>query len=332
MSSCGVFAKMPDDNSIENFEKQKTEKYVKYTYDKFSFRKVNKLSFEAFKYAFTGYLNMVEAGKIKANSLLTICDFTLSSNVKRLWTLDIQRHKVVFNTLVAHGMGTGEEFATAFSNTPDSHQSSLGFYITGENYMGDNGVSMKLHGVDGIFNSNAFDRAIVMHGAAYVSEQFARDNQRLGRSHGCPAVPAELAPGMIGKLENGSCLFIYYTSKKYLANSYWINNKIKNLPADANYMDLQMVETTNPRYKPDAVVVEPCKNTDNTYKIDAPTTTAAPKKQTKEAIEKKILDNVSAEDKLNYKVSVKTMVLSKEEVELLKKRKQINTPKPTEQK
>ncbi len=226
------------ETEIEISQQVKVERYTKYIYNKIKFSKVNKLSYEAFKYGFYGYLNMVEAGKINPNSLLTICDYTLSSNVKRMWVIDIHNKKVLFNTLVAHGMGTGEEFAIAFSNTEDSHQSSLGFYTTGETYEGNNGYSLKLHGVDGSFNSNAFDRAIVIHGAEYVCDEFAKCNNRIGRSHGCPALPVDIAPKVIDKIKDGTCFFIYHTAQKYIASSYWLRTKIKQLPQEADEIDL----------------------------------------------------------------------------------------------
>lgn len=236
------------ESEIENSIQSKTNRYIKNVYDKIKFGKFSKLSFEAFKYGFYGYLNMVEAGKINPGSLLTICDFTLSSNLKRMWVIDPKNYKVLFNTLVAHGMGTGEEFATAFSNTEDSHQSSLGFYVTGETYDGNNGYSLKLNGVDGLFNSKAYDRAIVIHGAEYVSDEFARGNKRIGRSHGCPALPVDIAPKIIDKVKNGTCLFIYHSSKNYLTSSYWLRNKIKQLPEDADRLELMAGNYNNPRF------------------------------------------------------------------------------------
>jgi L,D-transpeptidase catalytic domain len=249
-----VFA-LPGNNTNE-FKKQKTDAYIQYVYNKLSFKKVNKLSYAAFYKGFYGYLNIKEAGKIKSTALLTICDFTLSSNTKRLWVIDIQKKKVLFNTLVAHGMGTGEEFATKFSNTPDSHQSSLGFYLTGETYMGDNGYSLKLEGIDGAFNNNAFERAIVIHGADYVSASFAAGNNRLGRSHGCPALPREVSEPIINKIANNSCLFIYHTQKNYLKTSYWLNNSIENLPNEADLIDLMQPQNIDATWGSDKVKID----------------------------------------------------------------------------
>lgn len=217
---------------------EKTERYFHYLYQQIHFPKGHALSYEAFRYAVHGYFTMQEAGKLKPNALLTVCDFTLSGNQKRMWVIDLAAKKVLFNTLVAHGMGTGEEFARTFSNQENSHQSSLGFYVTGETYLGAHGLSLKLHGEDGLFNSNAFNRGIVVHAADYVSEEFARSHQRIGRSHGCPALPADIAPKVIEQIRDGSCLFIYHSSSAYLQASAWLRKEVRQLPQDADRIDM----------------------------------------------------------------------------------------------
>lgn len=187
-----------------------------------------KLNFEVFEKAFLGFQNLKKSQKLVSSAkLLSICDFSLSSNRKRLWVIDLDEKKVLFNTLVAHGKGTGEEFATNFSNTEDSHQSSLGFYVTEQTYNGDNGYSMRLFGMDRGYNDAALERCIVMHGANYVSENFIKSEKRLGRSWGCPAVSREMAQPIINKIKNGTCLFIYYPDEKYLASSKWLKNAEK---------------------------------------------------------------------------------------------------------
>lgn len=186
------------------------------------------LNFEVFEKAYLGFQNLKKSGKLQSTvNLLSVCDFSLSSNKKRLWVIDLDEKKVLFNTLVAHGKGTGEEFATNFSNTEDSHQSSLGFYVTEQTYNGDNGYSMRLFGMDRGYNDAALERCIVMHGANYVSENFIKSEKRLGRSWGCPAVSREMAQPIINKIKNGTCLFIYYPDEKYLASSKWLKNAEK---------------------------------------------------------------------------------------------------------
>jgi hypothetical protein len=238
-------------NNTENtadVNTSKVDKYIRFVYDKISFKKIQKLDYATFYKAYYGYLNIKEAGKVQGNALLTICDFSLSSNVKRMWVIDLAKKKVLFNNLVAHGMGSGEEFATRFSNTHESHQSSLGFYVTGETYQGENGYSCKLHGIDGAWNNNAFDRAVVIHGADYVSNAFASGNNRIGRSHGCPALPRELNGPIINKVANGSVLFIYHPTKSYLRTTYWLNNKVNKLPQEASFLDLIKQDVAAPRW------------------------------------------------------------------------------------
>lgn len=208
--------------------RQKVNQKADDVYNLINFGKEAPLSREVFRKAYMGYLNLKEADKLNKNeSVLSICDFSLSANVKRLWIIDLQSHKVLFHTLVAHGQGTGEEFAVNFSNRDNSHQSSMGFYVTQETYSGDNGYSLKLNGMDRGFNDRAYDRAIVMHGAEYVCESYVRGNQRLGRSWGCPAVPVAQARPIINTIKDGTCLYIYYPSKSYLNSSVWLNKTPK---------------------------------------------------------------------------------------------------------
>ena len=183
----------------------------------------NSLDKTVFEKAFQGFENLKKAGKLHENChLLTICDFSKSSNSKRLWVIDTQEKKVLFNSLVAHGMGTGDEFAEKFSNNESSHQSSVGFYITETTYEGNNGFSLRLIGMDKGFNDAALQRAIVMHGANYVSEDFAKQNKRIGRSWGCPAVPRNLAEPIINTIKDNNVLFIYYPDQNYLNASEWL--------------------------------------------------------------------------------------------------------------
>ena len=178
-----------------------------------------------FEKAFKGFERLKQLGKIPQEStILTICDFSLSSNKKRLWVIDVQQKKILFNTLVAHGKNTGEEFAENFSNTESSLQSSMGFFVTDGTYVGENGYSLKLHGMDPGYNDAALKRLIVMHGADYVSPDFAAKHNRIGRSWGCPAIPRALAEPIINTIKNQNVLFIYYPNQEYLQNSEWLNS------------------------------------------------------------------------------------------------------------
>ncbi|WP_292010896.1 murein L,D-transpeptidase catalytic domain family protein [Chryseobacterium sp.] len=194
-------------------------------YNSIGFENEHKLNYEAFSKGILGFENLKKAGMLDPDAhLLTICDFSLSSNTKRLWVIDINERKVLFNSLVAHGKNTGEEFAENFSNTESSYQSSLGFYITDTTYEGDNGYSLKLLGMDKGFNDAAFKRAIVMHGADYVSEEFASVHKRIGRSWGCPALPRSLSEPIINTIKGKNCLFIYYPDQNYLSSSEWLKS------------------------------------------------------------------------------------------------------------
>jgi hypothetical protein len=175
--------------------------------------------FDVFSAGLAGYQELETQYNLAAKSILTLIDFRRSANEKRLWVIDLKNKKLLYHSLTAHGRNSGDIFARSFSNTPNSNQSSLGFYVTGKTYIGKHGVSLKLHGVETGFNDNAEARAIVMHGADYVSESFIKKYGRLGRSLGCPAVPMELHKKIIAHLAEGTCLFIFYPDPTYVASS-----------------------------------------------------------------------------------------------------------------
>jgi len=158
-------------------------------------------------------LDAVDAARARGISgrdgLLTVIDYSLPSTKPRLWVLDLSQGRVLFRELVAHGRGSGDNYATRFSNLPDSHQSSLGLFLTGGTYTGGNGYSLKLRGLESGVNDLAESRYIVMHGAWYVSSEQARAHGRLGRSWGCPALPRESAKPVIDTIKDGSFLFVY---------------------------------------------------------------------------------------------------------------------------
>ncbi len=187
---------------------------IVYTYTDFDVKKYG-LKKEVFDAAFKGFNKLKAQSKVKNQRYITICDMSLSSKKKRFYVLDLTTKKVVMNLRVTHGSGSGEEFANKFSNITDSHQTSLGFYITGTEYQGENGQSMKLHGLEAGFNDNAFDRAVVMHGSQYATEEYFKNNNAIGRSWGCPAISAKEIAKAIKLIKNGSCLFIYHSDKQY---------------------------------------------------------------------------------------------------------------------
>jgi hypothetical protein len=182
------------------------------------------LSQKAYDYAIDGLEKLKKAGKITNDKLISIVDFTKSSAQKRLFIIDLEKHQLLFNTYVAHGQNSGAEYARNFSNAPESFQSSLGFYETSETYNGKHGYSLHLNGLERGVNDKADERAIVIHGAQYVSEGYIQAKGYIGRSWGCPAIPEKLVKPIIDKIKEGTCLFIYGENKKYLKHSRILNS------------------------------------------------------------------------------------------------------------
>lgn len=184
------------------------------------------LSREVYQYALNGYEHLLKEGKLLNNDILSIVDFSLPSTEKRLFVIDLGSGQLLFNSLVSHGRNSGKEMATNFSNAPESFKTSLGFYITGKTYRGAHGYSLKLEGEELGINDNAMERGIVMHAANYVDEKVARMQGYIGRSLGCPAVPTKLHKKIIGKIQNGSCLFMYGPDQKYITASKMIQQAV----------------------------------------------------------------------------------------------------------
>ena len=177
----------------------------------------------AFNYAYKGYLYLQQKRMLSRVSLLTICDFSQSSRHKRFLVIDMNQQRVLINTYVAHGRKSGSEYARSFSNSPESHMSSLGFYKTETTYYGGHGLALKIEGLENGFNDKADTRNIVIHGSEYVGANFIKNNRFNGRSFGCPAVPANQVNNVINTIKNGSCLFIYHPTKNYLTHSKILN-------------------------------------------------------------------------------------------------------------
>ncbi|MBX3257479.1 MAG: murein L,D-transpeptidase catalytic domain family protein [Chitinophagaceae bacterium] len=173
--------------------------------------------------ALQGFSKLSLKGKLNRDSILSIVDFSKSSREKRLYVIDLKNAKLLFNTWVAHGRNSGGEYARNFSNIMASNKSSLGFYITDQTYRGENGYSLRLHGVERNINDKAYRRSIVIHGASYANEKFLTETGMLGRSFGCPAIPMEGHTDIIDAIKNGSCLFIYSPDKKYIKQSTVLN-------------------------------------------------------------------------------------------------------------
>lgn len=181
------------------------------------------LSKKAFTCALKGYYYLLDHHWINRPGVLAICDLSQSSRKKRLYIVDLEQHTLLINTYVAHGRNSGQEYATSFSNSLSSHKTSLGFYVTEDTYYGNNGLSLKLCGMERGINDRAARRNIVIHGSEYVGPDFVEMNHFAGRSYGCPAVPLDDAPAVIDALKGGSCLFIYHPTKKYITRSKILN-------------------------------------------------------------------------------------------------------------
>ena len=181
------------------------------------------LPFEAFEQAIRGFSKLRERNLVSEDSVLTIVDFTKSSKEKRLYVIDLKNQDILFQTVVAHGRNSGQEYARSFSNKPSSNKSSLGFYVTQGTYMGSNGYSLKLLGTETGINDMALARAIVMHGADYANENVVNTKGYLGRSFGCPALPQKLNKKIIDRIKNGNALFVYYPDPNYIKKSKLLN-------------------------------------------------------------------------------------------------------------
>lgn len=167
------------------------------------------VSYPAFKEALDGYYRYKADGK----GMLALIDFTKPSTEKRFCVVDLQQKRVLFESHVAHGRRSGENYADSFSNDPGSYKSSLGFFLTGSTYYGKNGYSLLLDGLEQGINDKARERAIVIHGADYADPTVLREQERLGRSLGCPALPPAISQQVIDTIKNGTLLYIYGQNK-----------------------------------------------------------------------------------------------------------------------
>ncbi|WP_460553755.1 murein L,D-transpeptidase catalytic domain family protein [Hymenobacter daeguensis] len=172
---------------------------------------VSDLPLAVFREGLVGYYNLRAAShRAPVPPVLTLIDFSRPSQQKRLWVINIEKAKVLYHTLVAHGKASGADVPMAFSNQDGSEMSSLGFYRTAPTtYVGKHGLSLKIKGLDPGFNTNAESRAVVVHGADYVCEDFVRAHGRLGRSQGCPALPVAQTPAIVKAIQGGSVLYLH---------------------------------------------------------------------------------------------------------------------------
>jgi len=165
----------------------------------------------------------VQSGAVaQAPQTLTVIDYSKPSSERRLWVFDLRSRELVYEELVAHGQGSGANMATQFSNENETHRTSLGLFKTDTTYIGKNGYSLRLDGLDKGINDNARERAIVMHGAPYVSEAFVKATGRLGRSWGCPAISADVARKLIDRVKGGGLVFAYYPDAQFIKTSKYL--------------------------------------------------------------------------------------------------------------
>lgn len=163
--------------------------------------------------------NAAKQGLVTKQNLLTVIDYSMPSTQPRLFVFDLVARRLLFRELVAHGKASGDNLASFFSNQPGSLATSIGLFVTADPYFGGNGYSLRLRGLEEGFNDMAFERAIVLHGAAYVSRAAIAALGRLGRSWGCPAVRTEVAQKIIDTIRGGSAVFAYYPDRNWLKSS-----------------------------------------------------------------------------------------------------------------
>lgn len=193
------------------------------------------LNKQAFFNAYKGYQYLLGKNKLANKDYLTICDYSQPSRNKRLYVIDLKNNAIVYNTYVAHGRNSGADMPKSFSNANSCNKSSLGFLVTAETYTGHNGYSMRFDGQERGFNDNVRMRDVVMHGSQYVNAERAKNGTMMGRSFGCPAVPAEECAEIINTIKGGSCFYIYspdayYTHHSTILNSQFDLQGIPTLP------------------------------------------------------------------------------------------------------
>jgi hypothetical protein len=189
---------------------------------------------EVFYTAFKGYEYLQNKGVVRKKNVLTVCDYSQSSNNKRLYVIDVIEGRLLYNTYVSHGKNSGGEFATSFSNLQESNKSSLGFMLTAETYSGKAGYSMRFDGMEPGINDRVRRRDIVLHGSYFVNAKVVEDRGRIGNSLGCPAIPIEYRKQVIDAIKGGSCFFINHPDSWYARTSGILNSRFDLTPEQVN--------------------------------------------------------------------------------------------------
>src|SRR4051812_1066515 len=179
---------------------------------------------DVFFNAYKGLQYLQNKGALKKTNVLTICDYSQSSRNKRLYVIDLENARLLFNTYVSHGKNSGDEFATSFSNLYNSNKSSLGFLVTGQPYKGRAGLSLQLDGMEPGINDRVKIRSIVLHGSKYVAASVAGARGAISRSYGCPAVPFGIHYRIIDAIKGGSCVYVSYPDDWYTHTSAILNS------------------------------------------------------------------------------------------------------------
>lgn len=216
------FARSADAGAVASSAKSAAGTAAAFAIDDFSAAEMGSIETDVLELALGAASCAVQSGAVERPRTLTVIDYSKPSSQKRLWVYDLTTRELLYEELVAHGQGSGANLATQFSNTPDSHQTSLGLFVTDDTYVGRNGYSLRLDGLDKGLNDRARARAIVMHGAPYVSPAFVKANGRLGRSHGCPAVSDAVARELINRVKGGGLVFAYYPDAEFLKTSKYL--------------------------------------------------------------------------------------------------------------
>jgi hypothetical protein len=188
---------------------------------------VPRASHAAIEAGIEAWKHAVASGAISRAEVLTVIDYSRPSTENRLFVIDLASSRVLFAERVAHGRGTGENAAERFSNLPQSHMTSLGVFRAGDAYTGAHGLSLHLDGLEPGFNDRARERAIVLHGADYVSDALIASQGRLGRSWGCPAVRPAIAKALIDAIRDGSLLVAYYPDADWLRRSSFLERELQ---------------------------------------------------------------------------------------------------------
>jgi len=141
--------------------------------------------------------------KFANQAVISVLDYKRSSRDPRFHVIDMKSGEV-HSLRMANGIGSEPDhdgIAHKFGNVPGSNMSSLGFVRTAETYQGKHGLSLRLDGLSDT-NSNMRSRAVVVHGAEYVTDKPVIQ----GRSNGCPAVPMSQFTQLINAIKGGSLM------------------------------------------------------------------------------------------------------------------------------